>query len=63
MDYFAGLDISMDETHVWVVDREARSFARQVIDGGSDRRRIGESAELHSHRIRDRADDRILFMG
>ena len=22
MDYFAGLDISMDETHVCVVDRE-----------------------------------------
>jgi hypothetical protein len=24
MDYFAGLDISMDETHVCVLDREAR---------------------------------------
>ena len=22
MDYFAGLDISMDETHICVVDRE-----------------------------------------
>jgi hypothetical protein len=22
MDYFAGLDISKDETHVWVLDRE-----------------------------------------
>ena len=22
MDYFAGLDISMDETHIYVVDRE-----------------------------------------
>ena len=28
MDYFAGLDISMDETHVCVLDREGWWFAR-----------------------------------
>jgi transposase len=28
MDYFAGLDISMDETHVCVLDREPRIFSR-----------------------------------
>ena len=26
MDYFAGLDISMDETHICVVDREGAVF-------------------------------------
>ena len=46
MDYFAGLDISMDETHVCVLDREGVVvYERQVgVDGGGDRRRIGESA-------------------
>ena len=28
MDYFAGLDISMDETHVWLSTATARSFTR-----------------------------------
>ena len=33
MDYFAGLDISMDETHVCVLDREgvvANSLGRRL---------------------------------
>ena len=35
MDYFAGLDISMDETHICVLDREGVDHSRgQVrIDG------------------------------
>ena len=40
MDYFAGLDISMDETHVCVLDREGkagsefdRDYIRYEIEG------------------------------
>ncbi len=29
MDYFAGLDISMDETHVCVLDREGAVGSRE----------------------------------
>jgi transposase len=55
MDFFAGLDISMDETHVCVLDREGAVVREQDrVDGGGYRRRIGESAELSSHRVRDR---------
>jgi hypothetical protein len=32
MDYFAGLDISMDETHVCVVDREGEVPSRRVLE-------------------------------
>jgi hypothetical protein len=48
MDYFAGLDISMDETHVCVLDREGEVVreSKTGIDRASDRRRVGESAEL-----------------
>ena len=58
MDYFAGLDISMDETHVCVLDREGVVVHREQdgVDGRGDRRRIGESAKLSSHRIRDRTN-------
>ena len=58
MDYFAGLDISMDETHVCVLDREGvvvheskTASTAEAIAG-----RIGESAELSSHRFRDGAN-------
>ena len=34
MDYFAGLDISMDETHVCVLDREG-----EVVHESKSRRR------------------------
>jgi transposase len=39
MDYFAGLDISMDETHVCVLDREGEVVSREQdrVDGASDR--------------------------
>ena len=56
MDYFIGLDISMDETHEqfsiakYVVVRESKS----EDDGGGYRRRIGESAGRSSYRTRDR---------
>jgi hypothetical protein len=55
MDYFAGPDISMDETHVCVLDR---------VDGTGDCGRIRESAKLSSHRIRDGAKaGRSCFTG
>ena len=48
MDYFAGLDISMDETHVCVVDREgvvvheskAASTAEAILRPRSQKRRV-----------------------
>ena len=49
MDYFAGLDISMDDMRSTFAfsTGKARSFAKQnSIDRASDRRRVGESAEL-----------------
>ena len=56
MDYFAGLDISMDETHVCVLDREGVVVreSKTDVDSAIDRGRIGESAELSSDRVRDR---------
>ena len=47
MDYFAGLDISMDETHICVLDREGEVVREsKTVSTASDRRRVGESAEL-----------------
>jgi len=38
MDYFADLDISMDEAHVCVLDREGEVVHEQDrVDGASDR--------------------------
>jgi hypothetical protein len=56
MDYFAGLDISMDETHVCALDREGVVVreSKTRVDGAGDRRRVGESADLSSHRVRNR---------
>ena len=55
MDYFAGLDISMDETHVCVLDREGWWFARaRRRRQQRDSWRIGESANLSSHCVRNR---------
>jgi transposase len=31
MDYFAGLDISMDETHICVVDRDGAAVSEQIL--------------------------------
>jgi hypothetical protein len=31
MDYFAGLDISMDETHICILDRESAVVTRSVL--------------------------------
>ena len=57
MDYFAGLDISMDETHVCVLDREGvvvheskTASTAQAIAG-----ELAKAPKLSSHRIRDRA--------
>ena len=60
MDYFAGLDIPMDETHVCVLDREG------VVVCASGRQRTGQGAKLSSDRTRDRThgaapDLRIRF--
>jgi hypothetical protein len=48
MDYFAGLDISMDETHVCVLRPRRRGGSREQdgVDCASGRQRIGESAEF-----------------
>ena len=62
MDYFAGLDISMDETHVCVLDREGvvvRESKTEVTTAQAIAERIGpESAKLSSHRVRDRTNGR-----
>ena len=52
MDYFAGLDISMDETRVCVLDREGVVMFREQdgVDGAIDRDRARKSAELSSDR-------------
>ena len=46
MAYFAGLDISMDEMHVCVVDRDGRCRLRgQVgVDSGGDRDELAKAA-------------------
>ena len=53
MDYFAGLDISMDETHVCVLDREGVVIyeSKTASTAQSIAGRIGESAKLSSDRI------------
>jgi transposase len=55
MDYFAGLDISMDETHVCVVDREGVVVyqSKTASTAAAIAVRARESAKLSSHRIRD----------
>ena len=63
MDYFAGLDISMDETHVCVLDREGVVIhvEQDGIDGAIDRGRARESAKLSSGRIRNRTHGADFF--
>ena len=58
MDYFAGLNISMDETHVCVLDREGVVVRESKTESTriGDRRRVDESANLSSHRVRDRTN-------
>ena len=58
MDYFAGLDISMDETHVCIVDREgavihegksastAGAIADELAKAPSCRRIVFETARM-----------------
>ena len=58
MDYFAGLDISMDETHVCVVDREgvvvhqskpastAQAIAGELAKASSCRRIVFETGRM-----------------
>ena len=58
MDYFAGLDISMDETHICVLDREGvvvrESKAASTAEAIAVE--IVESAKLSSDRLRDGAN-------
>ena len=63
MDYFAGLDISMDETHVCVLEPQSHGGSREQdeVDCASGRRRTGESTKLSSDRLRDRTDDADPF--
>ena len=57
MDYFAGLDISMDETQFGSRPRRRGRLREQDgVDSGGDRRGIGESARVSADRIRDRTD-------
>ena len=58
MDYFAGLDISMDETHVCVLDREGAVVreSKTELTAQAVANELAESAELSSHRIRDGAN-------
>ena len=58
MDYFAGLDISMDETHVCVVDRDgavvlegksastAEAIAKELAKAPSARRIVFETGPM-----------------
>ena len=70
MDYFAGLDISMDETHVCVLDREGMVVRESKTESTAQAvaNELGvQSAELSSHRIRDQLNgewrSRSLFHG
>jgi hypothetical protein len=49
-DYFAGLDISMDETHVCVLDREGVIGSREQggVDSRGDRRRLAVRRKMWS---------------
>ena len=58
MDYFAGLDISMDETHICVLDREGVIVyeGKTASSAEAIASHFGESARVSSDRIRDRTD-------
>jgi hypothetical protein len=55
MEYFAGLDISMEETHVCVVDREGAVVHEEKTTSTPEayRRLAGKSTLLSAHRVRD----------
>ena len=59
MDYFAGLDISMDETHVWVLDREGEVVreSKTVSTTQAIAAELVKAPSLYSDRIRDRSND------
>ena len=65
MDYFAGLDISMDESHVCVLDREGVVVhqSKTASTAGAIAVELAESAKLSSHRIRDGRMAPIPFLG
>src|SRR5580693_3534614 len=68
MDYFAGLDISMDETHVCVLDREgmvvreskaestAQAVANELAKAPSCRRIVFETGSWRINRKRSQID-------
>ena len=64
MDYFAGLDISMDETHVCVLDREG-AVVRESKAASTAKAIAGELSKAPSCRrmYRDRTHAPILFHG
>jgi hypothetical protein len=57
MDYFAGLDISMDETHICVLDREG-VVVYESKTASRPRRSLTNwrKRQVSSHRIRDQAN-------
>ena len=62
MEYFAGLDVSMEETHVCVVDRDGKV----ILEAGHTApktiaARFGERASCRARSIRDGADGPDAF--
>ena len=57
MEYFAGLDISMKETHICVMDRDGKVDLETIAPTSSaaNRGRVGKGADGPTDRLRDRA--------
>ena len=55
MEYFAGLDVSMDETHICVVDRDGSVVLRDEDDDFpcGNRGGAGEGTAVSANRVRD----------
>ena len=65
MDYFAGLDISMDKTHVCVLDREGVVVreSKTEVDGAGDCRRNWPKRRVAAASCSRWAATLILFHG
>jgi hypothetical protein len=56
MEYFAGLDISMEQTHVCVLDREGTVVHEEQTASTPEAiaASLAKAARLSAHRVRDR---------